>query len=90
LAAVERAQKKQASRITNLKLGDANTSFFHRRVNTSRRKNHIQRLKNGRGWAVTHEEKVSVIQTHFDEIMDVRRNGPPTSTGIPSTLHNMI
>jgi hypothetical protein len=27
LAAVERARKKQASRITNLKLGDANTSF---------------------------------------------------------------
>ena len=28
LAAVERARKKQVSRITNLKLGDANTRFF--------------------------------------------------------------
>jgi len=69
LAAVERARKKQVSRITNLQLGDANTRFFHRRVNTRRRKNHIQRLKKGRGWAVTHEDKVSVILTHFDEIM---------------------
>jgi hypothetical protein len=69
LAAVERARKKQVSKITNLKLGDANTSLFHRREDTGRRKNHIQRLKNGRGWVVTHEEKVSIIQTYFDKIM---------------------
>lgn len=28
LAVIERARKNQASRITNLKLGDANTRFF--------------------------------------------------------------
>ena len=69
LAAVERARKKQVSRITNLKLGDANTKIFHRRANARRRKNYIQRLQNGRGWAVTHDEKVAVAQTHFGEIM---------------------
>ena len=69
LAAVERARKKQVSRLTNLKLGDANTRFFHRRVNARRRKNFIQRLQNGRGWAVTHDEKVEVAQMHFGQIM---------------------
>ena len=61
LAAVERARRKQVSRITNLKLGDANTKYFHRRVTARRRKNHIQQLKKGQGWAVTHDEKASVI-----------------------------
>jgi len=69
LAAVERARKKQVSRITNLKLGDANTKNFHRRANARRRKNYMQKLQNGRGWAVTHDEKVAVAQTHFGEIM---------------------
>jgi len=33
LSVVERASKKQASRITNLKEGDANKKFFHQKVN---------------------------------------------------------
>lgn len=41
---VERSRKRQASRITNLKEGDANTRFFHLKANARRRKNHIQRL----------------------------------------------
>jgi len=49
LAVIEWARKKQASWVMNLKLGDTNSKFFHRRINDSRRKNHIQRLKKGQG-----------------------------------------
>lgn len=45
LAVLERARKKQCARLANLKEGDANTKFFHRRVNARRRKNHIHRIK---------------------------------------------
>jgi hypothetical protein len=37
-AIMERARKKQSARIPNIKEGDANTKFFHLRVNTRRRK----------------------------------------------------
>jgi hypothetical protein len=33
LAVVERARKKQSSWIANIKEGDANTKFFHLRMN---------------------------------------------------------
>ena len=39
LSVLERARKRQASRITNIKLGDANTKYFHLKVNSRRRKN---------------------------------------------------
>lgn len=35
---LERARKKQCSRITNLREGDANTRYFHLRANEQRRK----------------------------------------------------
>jgi hypothetical protein len=50
LAVIERARKKQCARITSLKEGDANTRYFHLRVNARRRKNHIHRLKMNNGW----------------------------------------
>jgi hypothetical protein len=49
LAVIERARKRQSARITNIKEGDANTKFFHLRVNARRRKNHIHRLKHNNG-----------------------------------------
>ena len=45
LAVIERSRKKQSSRITNLREGDANTKFFHQKVNARRRKNNIQCLQ---------------------------------------------
>ncbi|KAK1603765.1 hypothetical protein QYE76_027438 [Lolium multiflorum] len=69
LAVVERARKRQSSRITNLKEGDANTKYFHLRVNARRRKNHMHRLKHNNGWVTGHEEKEKVDLDHFKSIM---------------------
>jgi hypothetical protein len=86
LAALERSRKRQASRITTLKEGDANTRFFHLRVNARRRKNHILRLKHNNGWVTEHNQKKSIIHNHFKSII---KRGPPRSknfnwTTIPS------
>lgn len=57
LAVLERTRKKQCARSSNLKAGDANTKYFHLRVNARRRKNHIHRLKHNNGWVTNHEQK---------------------------------
>jgi hypothetical protein len=57
----ERARSRHASRVSNIKLGDANTKYFHRRVNTRKI------MKWSRLGAVSHEEKVTV-QEHFQNI----------------------
>jgi hypothetical protein len=69
LALVERARKKQCARITNIKEGDANTKFFHLRVNARRRKNHIHRIKHNNGWITDHEHKEEIVHSHFTSVM---------------------
>jgi hypothetical protein len=54
---VEKARKKQNARISYIKKGDANTRFFHLRANGRRRKNFIQRLREGQGWLFKHRDK---------------------------------
>ena len=65
LAVLERARKKQCARISNIREGDANTKFFHLRVNGRRRKNHIHRLKHNNGWVTDHLEKETIVHNHF-------------------------
>ncbi len=74
LASIERARKKQASRVTHIREGDANTKFFHLKINVRKRKNTIQRLRKDNGCAVTHGEKESTIHDHFASFMG--RSGP--------------
>jgi hypothetical protein len=69
LAVIERARKRQCSRITNIREGDANTKFFHRKINGRRRKNHIHRLKHNNGWITDHNHKEKVISDHFEDVM---------------------
>lgn len=69
IAVVERARKKQAARITYLKEGDANTKFFHLRMNARKRKIFIQRLRVGNMWKLNHEEKATAIKEHFQNFM---------------------
>jgi hypothetical protein len=72
LSVVDRARKKQCARIANIKEGDANTKFFHLRVNARRRKNHIQRLKHNQGWVTDHIAKEEIVSNHFQTIMGTR------------------
>jgi hypothetical protein len=65
LAVIERARTRQASRVTNIRLGDANTKYFHRGVNVRRRKNYIQRLWKVQGWEVSHDEKLQWFRNIF-------------------------
>jgi hypothetical protein len=69
LAVVERARKKQCARVANIKEGDANTKFFHMRVNARRRKNHIHLLKKNQGWVTDHDAKENIIFEHFQSVM---------------------
>jgi hypothetical protein len=81
LAALERSRKRQASRITILKEGDANTRFFHLRVNAQKRKNHILRLKHNNGWVTEHDQKKNIIHSHFTRIV---KRGPPRTKNFNS------
>jgi hypothetical protein len=74
LAMVERARKKQCAQIRSVKEGDANTKYFHRRVNARRWKNHIHRIKRNGGWVTDHLQKEEVIHAHFSSSMG---RGPP-------------
>jgi hypothetical protein len=71
---VEKARKKQSARISHIKEGDANTYFFHLRANDRRRKNFIQRLRQGNRWLIKHVDKQQLVQRHFEEMM---RQPPP-------------
>jgi hypothetical protein len=73
---IEKARKKQSARISHIREGDANTRFFHLRANGRRRKNFIQRLREGRGWLVNHAHKQQLVQEHFERVM----SEPPPRT----------
>lgn len=42
---IERARKKQISRVKNMREGNANTKYFHLKVNGRRRRTHINRFQ---------------------------------------------
>jgi exonuclease III len=69
LAVVERARRKQSACIANIREGDANTKFFHLRVNARRSKNHIHRIKHNNGWVTDHGAKEQIIQNNFSSVM---------------------
>ena len=68
-AVIERASKKQTSRVKNLREGDANTKYFHLKANGRRCRNHIFRFQDGTGWAISHEDKARLAQLHFANLM---------------------
>jgi hypothetical protein len=70
IAAMERAKWKQRARLSWIKLGDANTIFFHLRANGRRRKNHITALRSIDGSQVTeHAAKAQILHQHFANLL---------------------
>ena len=70
LAAVERSRRRQASRITWLKSGDACTRFFHLKMSARRRRKYIYALKRQDGTLTwKHNEKEQIIHEHFSNLM---------------------
>lgn len=65
IAAIERARKKQASRIGWLRAGDANTKLFHAKMRARRRKNFIHSLRVGNREFFDHAEKEEAVYEHF-------------------------
>ena len=66
LTAVERSRRRQCSRLTWLKEGDACTKFFHLKANARRRKNFIPCFKSQAGILLwSHEDKKNEIFNHF-------------------------
>jgi hypothetical protein len=69
IAVINKTRIRQRARLSNIKLGDANTRLFHLRANGRRRKNFKHVLAADNGLAVTHSEKAGVIQAHFSEFL---------------------
>jgi hypothetical protein len=69
LAALERSRCRQASRITNLKSGDACTQFFHLKLAARKTRQYILSLKNREGALVrSHDDKQAVLQEYFKQL----------------------
>lgn len=72
LTAIEKARRRQRSTLTWLKEGDANTKFFHLKVNARHRKNFIHKLHRGNVIPETHEAKERALHEHFSSLMGQR------------------
>ncbi|XP_073363258.1 uncharacterized protein [Aegilops tauschii subsp. strangulata] len=65
LAAIERARKRQASRITWLRAGEARSAFFEAKNNSRRQKNFIHAIHTSDSIVKSHSDKASAIYDHF-------------------------
>ena len=73
LAAIERARKRQALRITWLRAGDAKTAFFQAKINSRRRKKFIHSLHSDSGMASSHDDKAAVAHEHFVKLLGTKQ-----------------
>ena len=70
LAAVERARRRQTSRLTWLKNGDVCTKFFHLRMSARKRRNFIPALRRRDGTvAWKHDEKEKEAFNHYKNLL---------------------
>ena len=69
LATLERARKRQSSRVTWLRAGDARTAFFQAKLCSRRWKNFIQSIEHNGAHATTHEDKERIVKEHFEQLL---------------------
>ena len=60
-----RARKRQASRITWLRAGEARTAYFVAKINSRRQRNFIHTIHTSDSIVTSHSEKASAIYDHF-------------------------
>ena len=73
LATIERARKRQCSRINWLRAGDPSTTSSHAKVNTRKRENFILSLNKDGVAATSHSEKEEVIKDHFTKLLGTQQ-----------------
>jgi hypothetical protein len=69
MAVVEKIKLWQRSRLTWIKVGDANTKIFHLHANSRRCKNYIPTLYSNDTGYTTHEAKAHALKTHFSALL---------------------
>ena len=79
----------QRSRVSWLKEGDKNTSYFHKKASGRRRQNHISKIKNSEGSTVDDEEGIAQIFNQY--FMDLfSSNGAPNMDRVVAAVDNKI
>jgi exonuclease III len=79
IASAQRSCARQHSRLTWMRLGDANTKFFHLAANNRRRKNLIRSLIRDGTLLTSQEDKMNEVQHHFGQVLG--------TTGRSSAVH---
>lgn len=73
LAALERSRRRQASRFSWIKAGDACTKFFHLKMSTRKRRKYISSLKRHDGSVIwSHEDKEGLLHDYFSSLLGTK------------------
>jgi hypothetical protein len=80
-AVVEKSKIHQRARLISIRLGDANTKFFHLTVSFRARKNFIQCLQPTKKFGGGHNDKEIIIYDHFKSHLGTNPSRELTSTG---------
>ena len=78
LAAIQRMRWKQRSRLGWLRLGDANTKFFHSKANARRRRKLINTLTHQGGIFTLHAEKEEALAKFYTEVLGTAKPAAQT------------
>ena len=69
LASFERTMARLRSRVSYLREGDANTSFFHKQAAFRKQKNYIAKLKDGDRVVTSQEYKQEAMYNFYDNLI---------------------
>jgi hypothetical protein len=69
LACIQKSIARQHSRLTWMRLGDANNKFFHLMANNRRRKNNIRSLVHGDSILTSQRDKMHEAHHHFNSVL---------------------